>query len=227
MGQLIAVTGNSGKTVFSFYLAQILSKQGKRVFLVSSDCRQPAFKMLFPDRKDEGGRSLGRLLSLATISEANIFNNTHTINKNLMMLSYADGETALTYPGIAEINLEALFKQLSVLADVVLVDTTTHQNRTDKYVLSQGPTQISLATADVKGYYYRQNHPVHGGAEQILFVNSPDNALSDALSTYEGPVTVLPYCRGLSGIYNGISITDIIPPHKYRKTLYRIVGDLS
>jgi molybdopterin-guanine dinucleotide biosynthesis protein len=226
VGQLIAVTGNSGKTVFSFYLAQILSKQRKRVILVSTDSRQPAFKMLFPDRKKEEGRSLGRLLSLATISEANIFNNTHTINKNLMMLSYADGETALTYPGIAEINLEALLKQLSVLADVVLVDTTTHQNRIDKYVLSQSPKQIRLATADVKGYYYRQNHPAHG-AEQVLFVNSPDNALSDVLSTYEGPVTVLPYCRGLSGIYNGISITDIIPPRKFRRTLYRIVGDLS
>ncbi|WBY64710.1 AAA family ATPase [Thermocaproicibacter melissae] len=226
MEQLIAVTGNSGKTVFSFYLAQILSKQGKRVFLVSTDSHQPAFKMLFPDRKDNDGRSLGRLLSLATIAEANIFNNAHTINKNLMLLSYADGETALTYPEIAKINLESLFQQLSIIADIILIDTSTHQNKIDKFALSKCSKQISIATADVKGYYYRQNHPNHGCALQVLFVNNPNNALADVLSTYDSPVTVLPYCRGLSGIYNGICITDIIPPRKYRKTLYRIVGEL-
>lgn len=227
MERLIAVTGNSGKTVFSYYLAQILSRQGKRVILISTDSRQPASKTLFPDRKNEDRRSLGRLLSLATISETKIFDNACTVNKNLMLLGYADGETSLTYPEVAEGSVYTLLTLLNTIADVIVVDTATHQNRIDRSVLAKIPTQISIATADVKGYYYRQNHPAHGDEKQVLFVNSPDNALSDVLGTYDGPTVILPYCRGLSGIYNGVSIADVIPPRKYRKALYQIIGDLS
>lgn len=226
---LIAVTGNSGKTVFSFYLSQVLSKQGKRVFLISSDSGQPAYKMLFPDRKSDEKRSIGRLLSLAAISEAKIFDNAYPINKNLMMLSYADGEGPNTYPEIAEVSLQALLSKLASIADVVIVDTATAQNRIDRFVLSAGSKQIFLATADEKGYSYRQNHKTGADAMQVLFQNSPDNALSDVLETYDSdaPVYLLPYCRGFSGIYNGIDISDVVPRRKYRKTLYQIIGDMK
>ncbi len=117
--------------------------------------------------------------------------------------------------------------ELGTLADTVVVDTATMQNRIDKFVMTQNPKNVYIATADVKGYYYRQNHPAHGSEEQVLFVSSPDSALSDVLGTYDKPVVILPYCRGLSGIYNGISITDIIPPRKYRKALYKVIGDLA
>lgn len=226
MGQLIAVTGNSGKTVFSYYLAKILSGQGRRVFLVSTDSGQPAYKMLFPGRKNDDQRSLGRLLSLASISEAQIFDNAFTVNKDLMMLSYADGENPLTYPEVAEVNLRELFTQLSAIADNVIVDTATYPDAIDRYVLAGNPRRICIATADVKGYYHRRNHPAKGGETQVLFENSPDNAMTDVLGTYDGPVTVLPYSRGLSGIYNGVSIADIIPPRKYRKIVAGIAGEL-
>ena len=144
--ELVAVTGNSGKTVFSFYLAQFLSRQNKRVFLISTDSGKPAFKMLFPDRKSDGKRSLGRLLSLAAISEAKIFDNAYTVNKNLMMLSYADGENPQTYPDIAEVNLKALMTELGTLADTVVVDTATMQNRIDKFVMTQNPKNVYIAT---------------------------------------------------------------------------------
>ena len=145
----------------------------------------------------------------------------------MMMLSYAEGETPKTYPEVAEVNLRSLLTELSTVADAVVVDTATHQNRIDRFVLAQSPKQVCIATADVKGFYYRQNHAAHGGEEQVLFVNSPDSALSDVIGTYNGPVAVLPFCRGLSGLYNGISITDVIPPRKYRRAQYRIIGDLS
>ena len=228
MAQLIAVTGNSGKTVFSYYFAQVLAKQKKKVLIVSTDSLQPACKMLFPTKKLESNDSLGNLLSLAAVTKADIFNNSNVIDDDLLLYSYAPGESYLTYPKITSTNLHNVFHKFYAIADYVVVDTSTAQNVIDQYVLSKNPVQLCITTADEKGYHYRNFYrSANSSTIPILFSNSVYNPLSDVLASFDTTVKhILPYCKSLMSIYNGVNISDITAPRRYRKVLYKVAGEI-
>jgi hypothetical protein len=224
MAKLIAITGNTGKSSFSFYLSATLSKKYK-VALVSTDGQLPAYPMLFPTMEQNPKKSLGRLLSLAAITEADILNHAVILADELVMLSYAQGESKTNYPEITEINLHNLFAQLDRLVDCVIVDTSTRGNLIDTFAITRAVEEICLSSADNKGFAYRQYYkPEH--ATQVLLNNNPHNPLSDVLQTFSEPVRILAYCRSFGSLYNGVNISDIVPSRRYRKTLYKIVGDL-
>ncbi len=228
MEKLIAVTGNSGKTVFSYYFAQVLAKQKKKVLIVSTDSLQPACKMLFPTRKLEPNRSLGNLLSLAAVTKADIFNNSNVIDDDLLLYSYAPGESHLTYPAITTTNLHNVFHKFYAIADYVVVDTSTARNVIDQYVLSKNPVQLCITTADEKGFHYRDYYKSENGSViPILFNNSVYNPLSDILATFSTTVKhILPYSKSLTSVYNGVNISDITAPRRYRKVLYKVAGEI-
>ncbi|POO88238.1 hypothetical protein C1H57_25185, partial [Clostridium sp. 2-1] len=73
------------------------------------------------------------LLSLAVITEADILNHAVILADELVMLSYAQGESKTNYPEITEINLHNLFAQLDRLVDYVVVDTSTKGNVIDTF----------------------------------------------------------------------------------------------
>ena len=228
MANLIAVTGNggSGKTIFSFFLAKSITARGKNVILLSTDSLQPGCPLLFPSKKIDTHRSLGRLLSLAVITKGDVFDSAGYIDGDMMMFSYADGESHLNYPDISAINLQSLFHQLDNIADVVIVDTSTAHNAIDRYALEKNPSQIFLATADSKGDMYRDFYRPDG-AVQILYNNSKFNPLSDIANAAHPPIKyILPCFKQLECVYNGIDITDVVIPRRYRKIIDKVLGEL-
>lgn len=221
MSTIVTVSGNSGKSVFSYYFVMALTKRKKKVALISTDGQKPMYRLLFPTKKSAAGHSLGRLLSLAALTEADIFDNAHIIADNVLMFSYAEGESCLTYPEITGINLRNFYEQLSKLVDYIVVDTSTARNDIDTFFMSQS-TDLCITTADTKGLAYRQFYQPQG--TQLLLCSSRYNALTDILGTFQAPLKVLPYCRVLTAIYNGTDISDVKPSIRYRKTLENVVN---
>lgn len=223
--KIIAVTGNSGKTVFSHYLAKELSRSHKTIFIASDDTK-PVCRCLYPPKSKMEPHSLGRLLSLPVIHEQDVFDCSSVVNKNLLMLGYEAGESSRSYPDIVEVNLQNLFRQLQNMAEFIVVDTATMWSEIDAFALGlDNHCEICVTTADVRGMYHRQLWPT--GDIKVLWQNSPYNAVQDVLSTFaqEKPF-LLPYCKDFGGIYNGVSIGDIQPQKEYQRALQRIVGAL-
>lgn len=238
--KIITVTGNYGKSIFSYFLAQALSRQkiqrdeyhsdNLKVAILSTDDKQPMVDLMFPTAKTDKSKSLGRVLSMAALSVSDLFNNAYVINDNIMWLGYAPNETKKTYPDITEINLSNLHDLLNKIVDVIIVDTATERNVIDYYFLARS-RNICITTADLKGVNYRRIYMPQENDTQLLVCNSRYAALPDILGTFDTPPQILPYCKVFSAVYNGINISDIIPPKKYTKFLDKLVisfvGEIS
>lgn len=225
MSKVITISGNSGKSVFAYYLSRSIAGRKKKIALIATDGQQPMYKLLFPTEKQEPGKSLGRLLSLAALTEADIFDNAHVIADNILMFSYAEGESCLSYPEITGINLHNFYEQLTRLVDCIVVDTSTAHNDIDRFFFSQS-SDICLTTADTKGLVYRQFYKPQG--TQLLLLNSRYNAISDVLGTFKTtPPKILPYCLVLTAVYNGTDISAIAPPWRYRKVIEKVVREFD
>ena len=221
MRKVYVVTGNQGKSVFSYYLASELARRKQKVALIQTDGCKPMFRLLFPTKQPVPGRSLGRLLSLAAVTKNNVLQNAQMAS-NILIFSYAEGESALSYPEITQTNLSNFYNALSLLVDVMVVDTAAPRNAIDAFFLDKGD-EICVTSADARGAAYRENRKPQG--TQILIRDSPYNALPDVLATFPEPVPVLPYSKALSSLYNGIDICDIPIPGGYRRIIRRIAGD--
>lgn len=220
MSNVITVTGNAGKTTFSYYLARALQKRGQKVALVCSDGQKPMFRLMFPTKKPAPGHSLGRLLSLAVITKTELFDNAQVLDDWFMMFSYTDGDSVLSYPEITGVNLRNFHDRLSAQVDVILVDTSTTRNDIDRYFLSHS-TDICITAADARGVAYRDFYRPQG--IQLALPTSPYNAIADVMGTYSEPAILLPYCKVLTALYNGMDITDIVLPKQYRKAVESVV----
>lgn len=227
--KILAVTGNTGKTLFSFYLAQLLSAT-KRIALLCTDGFCPVYATLFPQAKKEPGhvKSLGKLLSLPVISHSDIFEHAYIAGDNLFIFSYDENETSYSYPEITDVNLQTLFGVLEHIADVIIVDTTTYYNSIDRFVLSLPEVQsVQITTADTKGFYYRQfqNGPV---TRALYLPVSGYCSLQDVAQSFSKSQKAweLPNSKNLGAAYGGTNITDIVPSGKYRKILLDMAGEL-
>lgn len=212
----IIITGNSGKTAFAYFLAEQLSKT-KKVVLVSTDENKGIYRCLFPTSK-RSKKSLARLLSDPVITDKDIYNNAHLVNKRLLMISNVD--TTESFPEVTAINCAKLLMGLENIADVLIVDSSKHLF--DTFILNAPMTQnIAVTTADMRGFHHRmkqKNADIH-----VLWENSAYATYQDAANTFKEKPFEVPFIKKLSSLYNGVSIKDISLPRKYSKTLIAIV----
>ena len=216
----IIVTGNSGKTLFSYFLAEHLSKD-KKVVLISTDEEKATFRCLFPTAK-RSKKSLARLLSDPVITDKDIYQNAHLINKRLMMIS--NGDYIENFPDITSINCAKLLMTLETIADIVIVDTSKHIF--DSFI-SKAPdcVKICISTADIRGHHYRMKQG--NGEINILWQSSQYGTYQDALTTFKDKPFELPFEKKLTAIYSGEAIKDISISRKYKKTLKSIVKQME
>lgn len=229
MSKLITITGNSGKTVFSFLLANELAQKGKKAIVISTDNQIPSFHYLMPIDKKIENKSLGKILALAVINTKSILDNMITFkrNENLGVLCYSVDESVNTYPQILESNIEALILQLKSLVDYIIVDTQTYRNIIDQYAVKNSDNHICITTADYKGYAYRKRYDDEL-TTHILYNNNAYNPLEDIKRTFKLQVKyIMPYFKQLSYIYNGSKLEDISVPQKYDKLISNIIKEIN
>jgi len=127
--KVLAVWGspNSGKTLLSVKLANLLSQAKKDVILVLCDSFMPMLPVILP-QQNTGEKSLGRILSDLEISQDNILLNCITLKKNsyLTYLGYRKGENVLTYPDYNNLKATDFIIQLRHLADYIIFDCTSY-----------------------------------------------------------------------------------------------------
>lgn len=216
----IIVTGNSGKTLFSYFLAEQLSKN-KKVVLISTDENKAMHRSLFPTGK-KSKKSLARLLSDPVITDKDIYKNSHLLNKRLMLISNADNKE--NYPDVTTINCAKLLMALEHIADIVIVDTSKHLF--DSFI-KKAPDCISICvtTADIRGYHYRLKNG--NGTFNVLWQSSPYSVYQDTIATFKEKPIELPYLKKLTSVYNGVNISDISVSGKYAKAIKTIVKQME
>ena len=127
MGKVIAIWGspNSGKTTLSIKLAKQLSKQNS-VIVLFTDILAPVIPTLKDDIDTK--RSLGNVLSVATLSNDIILKNCIEVDKikNIGFLGYTQGENVFTYPQYTEERVKELIDHLKALVDYVIIDTSSN-----------------------------------------------------------------------------------------------------
>ncbi|MFI3327072.1 MAG: hypothetical protein R3Y35_13015 [Clostridia bacterium] len=217
----IIVTGNSGKTTFSYFLAEKLSKTHK-VILISTDTEKGMIKCLFPDAQSTENRSLGNLLADPIIIEKDVYDNSYLVDDNFLFISYT-GDIEL-HPNITSINCSKLFSRVSQMADYLIVDTSKHIF--DKFMLSSpNKTVISVTTCDLRGYHYRIKNPISD--INVLLQATAYSHSQDVLSTFEKRPFEITYSKQLQSVYTGESIKNIPISKSYTKTLNKIIELIS
>ena len=230
MSKVITIIGNSnsGKTTMSYFLANKLAYDGKKVMLVVTNNQQPDFQYLLKDEK-KGTRSLGRVLSLALINQKDILDNMCSLdNKDIGLLCYALSETKNTYPKITQSNIATLFDVLKLTVDYIIVDTQSYRNSIDTYALSISDFKICLSTANVKGLAFRNClEGVETDYINILYSDSPYNPYEDIKGSFAHRVQYeLPFCKSLQTIYNGDTLCDVDCGKKYSTIMEKLAREV-
>ncbi|MFI3205960.1 MAG: hypothetical protein R3Y33_01815 [Clostridia bacterium] len=204
----IIITGNSGKTIFSYFLAQKMSKTQK-VVLVSTDSEKSIFKCLFPlSTEKDNEKSLAKLLADPVVTKKDIYENSHIINDNLLLI--CNREIQENFPEPTQINCAKLFMGIDSIADTLIIDTS--DSLFDKYVMaSQKKTIISVTTKDLRGYHYRLKH----GESDINFFWGKETEQDIGKTFKEKPLS-LPFVKQFSAIYSTDDINNISLPKKYK-----------
>ncbi|MDF2567826.1 MAG: hypothetical protein K0R90_1282 [Oscillospiraceae bacterium] len=228
MAKIIAVTGNSGKTVFSFFLAEALAQKDEKAILLSTDSIISSSNVLFPTIKTVQNKSVGKILSLPVIDRTDITENIFLTpnNKNLGLLSYAPNENINSFPLPTEQNISKLFHVMTELVDYIVVDTQSGFNDIDMYALSHADKEICITTADYKGLCFRKFYN-HENALDVLFTNNAYNPVSDISRTFKSPVKyTLTFQKEFLPLFNGINITDVTIPKRYQKEIQKIIHEV-
>ncbi|MFU1794191.1 hypothetical protein ACM1RC_10005 [Paenibacillus azoreducens] len=142
--QIIAVWGSpgSGKTVTSIKLAREFASRQINVLVVLCDSVCPSIPTLLPGVHAKE-QSLGRLLSLPSISQEQIFQHLVPCKafSHLAFIGYVHGDNAFTYASYTKERALDFFTLSRHLADVVIVDCSS--------VLSADPLSVAaLEVAD-------------------------------------------------------------------------------
>ena len=227
MSKLITILGNTGKSTLAFFLGNSLIDNGKRVMIISTDNSIPTLQYMLPEDK-KTTRSLGRLLSLALISDKDILDNMQTIRgaDEVGYLSYASGENKNTYPEITQGNLGTFFELLRGLVDYIIIDTQTILNEIDRYALLISDINICVCSANIKGLAYRQNLSEEN-ITHVLLNDNVFNPYEDIAHTYKQNVKYhIPFLKNLQSLYNLDTFVGLICPPKYIKIVDKIVTEV-
>lgn len=159
--QIIAVWGgpSCGKTTLSIHLAKKLANEKKNVLLIHDDVFCPAIPINFPVLpKNEGEKSIGKVLSSPSIDQSIILKNTINIKHNdyIGILGHQKGENPLTYSEYSKETVVDFLLLAKHLVDVVIIDCTsiTTESILTITALEMADKVIRLTTADFKGLSY-------------------------------------------------------------------------
>lgn len=157
--QILAVWGNpsSGKTTTSIKIAKDLSEREKNVIVVFCDILCPTTVTILP-YVDLENKSLGRLLSAPSITQADILSQCITLEKNeyLSFLGYAQGENVFTYAEYSKDRAMDLLILLRHLADYVIMDCSSNftSDILSTVALEMADKVIRLKSANLKAISY-------------------------------------------------------------------------
>lgn len=157
--QILAIWGNpsSGKTTTSIKIAKELSEKEKNVIVVFCDVLCPTAMTILP-HMDLENKSLGRLLSAPSITQADILSECITLEKNeyLSFLGYSQGENVFTYAEYSKERAMDLLILLRHLADYVIVDCSSNftSDVLSTVALEMADKVIRLKTANLKAVSY-------------------------------------------------------------------------
>lgn len=216
----IIITGNIGKTVFAYFLAEYLSKE-KKVILISTDEDKAVYRCLFQSSK-RSNKSFSRLLCDPVIVDKDIFNNSHLLNKRFLMISNAD--TTVTYPEPTIHNCAKLMLALDNLTDIVIVDSSNHVFDSH-FKNSPDCLNVCVLSADIRGYHYRMKHG--NGDIDLLWETNSYSLYQDSIASFKNKPIELPNIKKLNSIYNGSNISDIALNAKYLKALKTISKEIE
>lgn len=225
MADVIFVSGNCGKSIFSYYLAKQFADEGKRTVVLFTD-REKTATGLFYFKRFSANSSLGKLLSLPKIEKDDVFTNLLVLNERLGYLSYRQGESDMDYPKVTRRQVNDLLGVLEDICDQVIVDSERALNRIDRYLLElTNPTVIQITTADRRGISYRACARQTDGEIPILLELCQNHPTADVLRTFSKRPYRLPLCKELHRLYNDLEITDIKTPKGYRKLFEKLRED--
>ncbi|UZQ48861.1 AAA family ATPase [Clostridium kluyveri] len=157
--QILAIWGNpsSGKTTTSIKIAKELSEREKNVIVVFCDVLCPTAMTILPHIGLEN-KSLGRLLSAPSITQADILSECITLEKNeyLSFLGYAQGENIFTYAEYSKERAMDLLILLRHLADYVILDCSSNftSDILSTVALEMADKVIRLKSVNLKAISY-------------------------------------------------------------------------
>lgn len=219
---MISVCGSpeSGKSTLCLKLAQLFLKEKKQVIVVQTDYYTPAFVTFFPG--EEGGGSLGRLLSLPEITQEEILRSLSLIKEeeNFGILSYAKEETRYHYPEYTKDRAVEVIIELKHMSDVVLVDCQTAflEDLFAITALEMADRTLRVLSADLKGIsYYKSCMPLLSDAKfspekAIKIVQDVKNTglAAEAADAILGADMTLPYVEELRRQYREEEILALL-----------------
>lgn len=218
MAKMIKVTGNQGKSIFSFYLAKELSSKSKVIVLSADESAAPCSALFFDN---ESKKSLGRLLAKPVITKQDIFSQMNFYSDDLGYLGYASGENIASYPKVLPENIKRLLDQLLELTDYCIIDGKHFGSKIETVAETYRPLSIFIASADRKGVAYRNAFDQQPkGQIDVVLNNSRFNYLPEIMATYRhSPKYILPYAKELNSIYNTTGIANVPVPKGYGKVI--------
>lgn len=91
MANVIFVSGNCGKSIFSYYLAKQFADEGKRTVVLFTD-REKTATDLFYSKRFSANCSFGKLLSLPKMEKDDVFTHLLVLDDRFGYLSYQQRE---------------------------------------------------------------------------------------------------------------------------------------
>jgi cellulose biosynthesis protein BcsQ len=175
---LIAAWGSvgAGKTSICVKIAKVLAEKKNNVILVLCDDVTPSLPLLLPSATDT--KSLGDLLSLSKLNQIHIYQHCVSAGGYLSFLGYQLEENEITYPGYNKERAEELMSLLSISADYVVIDCSSH-------VLSSILTGVALETADT---VFRV---INADIKSLIYLRSQQYFLREARYRYDKQINVL------------------------------------
>ena len=153
---VLAVWGSSGsgKSIFSGILAAVLEHRKSKVIIVSPNILTPMLPIFFPQETILNRYSIGHIFEQPEISEAEIAKHIYftKAHKDIGVLAYAPGDTAMRYPDTTKKQVETLIDGVSRMADTVILDCSSDMREVFPYVaIASADVTVKMLSADLRG----------------------------------------------------------------------------
>ena len=198
MRKHIAVFGSpsSGKTLFSFVLADALTKDQKRVLIISPDEIIPILPML-----EDGKMGLGRLFS-EEINQLHFTRAVKVLRENPLVgvLGYGLQEEGIR----GEAQMEIFCSIAESLSDVIIWDLTSDMsNPFCQFAKKKAELSVCILTPDKRGLLYEQENERNLPQNSIYLAGqvkpySPYEEVSEKIGGFDG---MLPFGKELEIAY--------------------------
>ncbi len=242
MSKIIAVWGasSSGKTTLAskiaYHCANVLHKN---TFLLSTGVVIPTLPLLFPLNKEIEGKSIGKAVVKADITQEDILENSVVVSSNLPLLvtGYNLFENSRTYPNFAINKWTDAILQMSQLADYVIVDCSSDatNNMLTAAAFNLADSVIQIYTPEVKSIIFYSS-------QKSVFENksyTPDNFIKvmrlDNDNKYQDVENIvqsekidhkLPYSNRVNSQFQSGQLFSNIPDRSYQTEFLRLMKEV-